>query len=158
MCYILLYVNILYFYLLNLPTLLLSAHACSVMSLCESVDCSPAGSSAHGHYLDKNTGVGHHFLLQGIFPAQGLNPHLLWLLHWQADSLPLCQLGSPPLRVLPDKDSAHNFSSWVSSQATKSEARMVKQGKNKMNEAQVFLSKSAVECFTSVMLSRTYWE
>ena len=28
-----------------------------------------------------NTGVGCHFLLQGIFPTQGLNPHLLWL--WQ---------------------------------------------------------------------------
>ena len=28
-----------------------------------------------------------HFLLQGIFPSQGLNPSLLY---WQADSLPLC--------------------------------------------------------------------
>ena len=28
----------------------------------------------------KNTGVGCHALLQGIFPAQGSNPHLLWLL------------------------------------------------------------------------------
>ena len=27
------------------------------------------------------------FLLQGIFPTQGWNPHLLWLLHWQVDSL-----------------------------------------------------------------------
>ena len=27
-------------------------------------------------------------LLQGIFPAQGLNLHLLCLLHWQAGSLP----------------------------------------------------------------------
>ena len=34
----------------------------------------------------------------------------------------------------------------------------MKQGNSKMNEAQVFLSKSAVECFPSVMLSRTYWE
>ena len=25
----------------------------------------------------KNTGVGSHSLLQGIFPTQGLNPHLL---------------------------------------------------------------------------------
>ena len=33
----------------------------------------------------KNTGVGCHFLLQGILPTQGSNPHLL---HWQADSLP----------------------------------------------------------------------
>ena len=34
----------------------------------------------------KNTGVGCHFLLQGIFPTQELNPSLL---HWQAESLPL---------------------------------------------------------------------
>ena len=42
----------------------------------------------------KNTGVGCHFLLQGIFPTQGLN---LCLLHWQADSLPLNYVGSPIL-------------------------------------------------------------
>ena len=36
-----------------------------------------------------------HFLLQGIFPNQGYNPHVLCLLHWQADSLPLSQMGSP---------------------------------------------------------------
>ena len=34
--------------------------------------------------------MGYRFLLQGIFPIQGLNPHLL---HWQADSLPLRHLG-----------------------------------------------------------------
>ena len=33
--------------------------------------------------------VGCHFLLQGIFQIQGLNPWLLHLLHWQDDSLPL---------------------------------------------------------------------
>ena len=33
-------------------------------------------------------------LLQGIFPTQGLNPHLLHLLHWQVDSLPLHHQGS----------------------------------------------------------------
>ena len=32
----------------------------------------------------KNTGVGCHFLLQGIFPTQGSKLHLLWLLHWEA--------------------------------------------------------------------------
>ncbi|XP_070336638.1 coiled-coil domain-containing protein 171 isoform X1 [Odocoileus virginianus] len=32
----------------------------------------------------KNLGVGCHFLLQGIFPTQGLNPCLLHLLHWQS--------------------------------------------------------------------------
>ena len=35
----------------------------------------------------KNTGVGCHFLLQGIFPTQGSNPNLLSLLHWEVDSL-----------------------------------------------------------------------
>ena len=40
----------------------------------------------------KNRGVICCFLLQGIFLTQGLNPHLLYLLHRQMDSLPL---GSP---------------------------------------------------------------
>ena len=42
----------------------------------------------------KNTGVGCHFLLQGIFPTQGLNPRLLCLLLWQESSLPLAQMVS----------------------------------------------------------------
>ena len=42
---------------------------------------------------DKNTGVGCHFLLQGIFPTQGLNLSLLCLLHWQSGSL----LGKPQI-------------------------------------------------------------
>ena len=45
----------------------------------------------------KNTGVGFHFLLQGIFLNQGSNPHLLSLLHWQMDSLPLAPPGKPQL-------------------------------------------------------------
>ena len=45
-------------------------------------------------FLGKNTGVGCHFLLQGIFPIQGFNPRLLHLLHWQACSLSLCHLKS----------------------------------------------------------------
>ena len=38
----------------------------------------------------QNTRAGCHFLLQGIFPTQGSNPHLL---HWQEGSLPLSHLG-----------------------------------------------------------------
>ena len=38
---------------------------------------------------DKNARVASHFLLQGIFPTEGLNPCLLLLLLWQTDSLPL---------------------------------------------------------------------
>ena len=45
-------------------------------------------------FFRQNTGVGCHFLLQGIFLTQGSNPHLLSLLHWQVDSLPLHHLGS----------------------------------------------------------------
>ena len=43
-------------------------------------------------FADKNTGVGCHFLLWGIFPTQRLN----WLLlHWQMIFLPLSHQGSP---------------------------------------------------------------
>ena len=40
----------------------------------------------------KITEVGCHFLLQGIYPTQGLNLNLLHPLHWQAYSLPLHHL------------------------------------------------------------------
>ena len=40
----------------------------------------------------KNTGAGCHFLLQGIFLTQQLNPHLL---HWQVGSQPLAPPGKP---------------------------------------------------------------
>ena len=49
------------------------------------------GSSVHG-IPQESTGVGCHFLLQGIFPTQGSN---LSLLYWQVDSLPLSHLGNP---------------------------------------------------------------
>ena len=53
-----------------------------------------------------STGVGYHFLLQGIFLTQGLNPCLLHLLHLQADCLPLSHLGSPLLEISPPKHKA----------------------------------------------------
>ena len=46
-------------------------------ALCDPMDCSPAGSSVHGDSPGKNTGVGCHFLLQGIFLTQGSNLGLL---------------------------------------------------------------------------------
>ena len=36
----------------------------------------------------QNTGVGCHALLQGIFPTQGSNLRLLYVLHWPVGSLP----------------------------------------------------------------------
>ena len=72
---------------------LLKVPACSMASscltLCDPVDCSPPGSSIHGDFPHKNTRMGSHALLQGIFLTQGSNPNLLCLLHWQAGSLPL---------------------------------------------------------------------
>ena len=44
----------------------------SCLSLCDPIDCSPPGSSVRGDSPGKNTGVGCHALLQGIFPTQGL--------------------------------------------------------------------------------------
>ena len=63
-------------------------------TLCDPMDCSPPGSSVHGDSPGKNTGVGCHFLLQGIFLTRGSNWHLLCLLHWQTVSLPLSHLGT----------------------------------------------------------------
>ena len=45
--------------------------------LCNPMNCSPLPMG----FPSKNTGVGYRFLLEGIFPTQGLNPRLLWLLH-----------------------------------------------------------------------------
>ena len=74
------------------------------LTLCDPMDCSPTGSSIHRDSPGKDTGVGCHFLLQGTFLTQGSNPHLLCLLHWQADSLPLSHGGKP--LAWPSKPSA----------------------------------------------------
>ena len=67
-------------------------HAQSCPALCDPMDCSSSGSSVHGisqaRILDW---VAFH---SGIFLIWELNPHLLCLLNWQADSLPLGHLGS----------------------------------------------------------------
>ena len=53
-------------------------------TLCDPMDCSPPGSFVLGDSPGKNTGVGCHVLLQGIFPTQELNPglpHCRWILY-----------------------------------------------------------------------------
>ena len=57
----------------------------SCLILCERKDCSPTGSSVHGFPRQE--------YWSGLpcpppFPIQGLNLHLLHLLHWQVGSLP----------------------------------------------------------------------
>ena len=64
--------------------------SCSVLS--DSVlpqGLSPTRPLRPWDFPGKRTGVGGCFLLQGIFPTQGLNPCLLHFLHWKVDSLPL---------------------------------------------------------------------
>ena len=58
----------------TLTVLCLVAQSC--LTLCIPIDCSLPGSSVHGDFPGKNTGVGCHTLLQRIFPTQGLNPGL----------------------------------------------------------------------------------
>ena len=66
-----------------------SLQSCPTLSM----DCSPAGSSVHGILQAR--------ILEwvalpssgGIFLIQGLNPHLLGLLHWQTCSFPLLPPG-----------------------------------------------------------------
>ena len=55
----------------------------------------PLGSSCPWDSPGKNTGVGGHALLQGIFPTQEVNLCLLHLLHGQAGSLSLVLPGKP---------------------------------------------------------------
>ena len=49
----------------------------SCPTLVTPLDCNLSGSSVHGDSPGKNTGVGCHFLLQGISPTQESNPGLL---------------------------------------------------------------------------------
>ena len=72
---------------------MLSLQSC--LTLCNPMDYSQPGSSVHGDSPGQNTGVGCRALLQGIFPTQGSNSHLLCLLHWQAGSLSLAPPGKP---------------------------------------------------------------
>ena len=49
----------------------------------------PSGSSGHGLLQARILEWAANALLQGIFPTQRSNPHLLQILHWQVGSLPL---------------------------------------------------------------------
>ena len=64
-------------------------------TLCDPMDCSPSRLLYPWDSPSKNTGVDCHFLLQGIFLTQRLNPRLLHLLQWKVGSLPLVPSGKP---------------------------------------------------------------
>ena len=67
----------------------------SCLTLCDWMDCSSPGSYVHGFFQARILEWVAIFSSRGIFLIQGLNPHLLCLLHWQAHSSTLSHLGSP---------------------------------------------------------------
>ena len=86
----------------QLPGTKISIATCVCMLICSVMSDSlqPHGLSpprllCPWNFPKKNTGVGYHFLLQGIFLTRGSNPGSCVFQHWQVDSLPLCHLGSP---------------------------------------------------------------
>ena len=56
------------------------------LTLCNPMYCKPARLLCPWDSPSKNTGKGCQALLQGSFPTQGSNPHLLCLLHAKSDS------------------------------------------------------------------------
>ena len=66
------------------PCAVLCLFTQSYTTLCNPMNCSPPGSPVHGGSSGKNTGMGCHILLQGIFPTWRLNPdlpHCKWILY-----------------------------------------------------------------------------
>ena len=66
----------------------------SCLTVCDPMDCSQPGSSVHRDSPGKDTGVGCHFLLQGIFQAK-VKTMSLESPALQADSLPTELSGMP---------------------------------------------------------------
>ena len=85
------------------PTVIEGCDVCLLnrVWLCNPMDCSPPGSSVHGDSPDKNTVVGCHALLQGIFLTQGSNPGLP---HCRRIHYPLSHWGSPVIERFPSFD------------------------------------------------------
>ena len=91
----------------------MSSAAESYLTLCDSIDCSPPGSSVHGisqaRILQFSSVQFSHSVVsdsvtvrcisfsRGCFQPRGWN---LCLLHWKTDSLPLNHLGNPVLSII----------------------------------------------------------
>ena len=113
-------------------------------TLCDPMDCSPPGSSVHGNSPARNTGVGGHALLQGIFPTQGSNPglqHCSWLLYC------LSNQGNPYIHI-------HKFIYERKKKKEKKEGRKEKGKKEKGKKKKGFRSFSFVPDY---QLIRSPW-
>ena len=76
---------------LYLTKFLLSEFTQSCLTLCDPMNCRPTRLLHPWDFPGKSTGVGCHFLLQGIFPTQELNPGLR---HCRQMLYPLSHQGS----------------------------------------------------------------
>ena len=85
-----------YFRVQNIGSKLFLAGQCmctqSCLTLCDPMECSLPRLLRPWDFPGKNTGVGYHFLLQEIFPTQGLN---LGLPHYRQTLYRLSHQGSP---------------------------------------------------------------
>ena len=88
-----------YFIILHMCACSKLLHLC--LTLCNPMICSPPSSSWDSP--GKNTGVGCHALLQGIFLTQGSNLCFFPLLYWQVGSLPLVLAGKPNIAYMQKK-------------------------------------------------------
>ena len=71
------------------------AYSVTKLTLCDSMDYSPPGSSVHGIPQARIKECIAMPTSGGIFLTQGSNSSLLNLLHWEAGSLPLAPPGGP---------------------------------------------------------------
>ena len=102
------------------------------------MDYSSPGFSVCEIFAGKNTGMGWHFLLQGIFPTQGSNLRLLCFLHWQAGSLSL----------------AAPMNGWTSAQRRYWGSYVIRQNRDQEEWEQ---SQRLRWCLTDLVLDITSW-
>ena len=113
--------------------LCLVAQSCP--TLCDPMACSPPGSSVHGDSPGKNTGVGCHALLQGIFLAQESNQGLL---HCRQILYQLSYQGNPHMWLLTVK--------WLKANYRKDYS----------NKSLIFLPRSWKDCIIRIILNRGF--
>ena len=78
-------------------------HCCCLSHIplfCDPMDCSPPGSSVHGILQARILEWVAIFISRGIFLTQRLN---LYILHWQADSLPLSHQGNSNILTIKEE-------------------------------------------------------
>ena len=119
------------------------------LTLCDPHGLQPARLLCPWDFPGKNTGVDCHALLQGTFPTQGSNPHLLCLLHWQARPLPLARPGKPQFCAVGIHSfflvevTEHTNVRWLGSAVTSPEFSAV------LGSSQKFLTVSCFPSFTN---------